>query len=187
MMAVKLERRTEAGRGRSRGREAGCGVSLDRLHNFVSWNGAFTNLREPAAPPLGQPMSSAGLRARGRGHRGCAAKHGHLGRKELGALASSPPPLSLSPRLPWGAAKSLRTSGRKPPRGVAARRFACLGLLVVANAGNGSQKLLKNHTCFTNHSEGRITMPPITGQTDDFAPNPVEDSWTSAQITTRWV
>lgn len=75
------------------------------------------------------------------------------------------------PRLPWGAAMSLRTSGRKQPRGFAAQRFARLGLLVVANAGTGSQKLLNNHTGFTSHSEDCITILPITGQTDYFAPN----------------
>lgn len=62
-----------------RDRQRGPAVSLDRLHNFVTWIRAFANLREPAAPPLGQPKSSAGLRARGRGHRGCAKKRGQLG------------------------------------------------------------------------------------------------------------
>lgn len=114
-------------------------------------------------------MSSARPRAKERGHRGCAAKRGHLGRSwEPRHRHPTPTPV---PRLPWGAAMRLRTSGRKLPRGFAAQRFARLGLLVVAKAGTASQKLLNNHTAFTSHSEGCITILPITGQTDYFAPN----------------
>lgn len=145
-------------RGRQRGAAA---VSLDRLHNFVTWIWAFPNLREPAAPPLGQPKSSAGLRARGRGHRVCAKKRGQLGMSwEPDTVALTPTPV---PRLPRCAAQGRRTSERKRPPGAAAPRFARLGLLLVANAGIGSQQLLNNHTGFTNHSEGCITIPPIAG------------------------
>lgn len=122
-------------------------------------------LRKPSrtcSPTLGQPKSSAGLRARGRGHRGCAKKRGQLGMSwEPDTVALTHTPVLW---LPQCALQGRRTSERKRPPGAAAQRFARLGLLLVANAGIGSQKLLNNHTGFTNHSEGCITIPPITGQ-----------------------
>lgn len=146
---------------RAKPREAGCWVSLDRLHDSVIWNWAFRNVREPAAPPLGQPMSSAGLRARGRGRRGCAEKRGHLGRSWEPWVCH--PYSHPCPAIALGATRSLRTSQR--PRGAAAPRFARLGLLLVANVETGSQKLFNNRNGL-HQSQRRLHYNPTNHRPD---------------------